>query len=312
MTELRRVRHLVPVSSAPPAPVESDPAVVTLGAGVRYGRRWGLVDCSLQIPAGAVAAVVGRNGAGKSTLLHMLAGLLRPDAGSVTLLGARSWPAKGEALARIGFVGQDRPLYRALRVRELLTVGRRLNRGWDQRYAVERLRDQEIPIDQKVHRLSRGQQTQLAVVMALAKRPGLLILDEPLADLDPVARREVMGTVMAELAEKKVTVILSSHSLVDLTRACDWLVIMGQGKIRVAAPIDRLLAEHQIILGPTGLADRVIDRAAIIARHRGERQSALLVVRGDAVSELDPRWDRRKPTVEDLVFGYLGTHAETT
>lgn len=299
------MRHLAAVPPQP-EPAESPLVVEARGAGVRWGSRWSLVDCDLQIPAGAVVAVVGRNGAGKSTLLHLLAGLRRPQAGSVSVLGEASWPASGRLLSQIGFVGQERPLYQALRVRELLKMGQRLNSRWDQQYAVDRLEDRGIPVDQKVRRLSRGQQTQVALVMALAKRPSLLILDEPLADLDPVARREVMGTVMLELAERNVTVVMASHSLADLTRACDWLVILDEGRVRAADSIETLVAGHQIVIGPTPLADRVV-RNAIVARYRGERNSVLLVAGDDAVSEHDPRWQRQEPTVEDIVFAHMGT-----
>lgn len=303
-----RVRHLTAVPSQPMS-AEPRPVVEARGVGVRYGSRWSLVDCNLQIPAGAVVAVVGRNGAGKSTLLHVLAGLQRPSSGSVSVLGEASWPASGRMLSRIGFVGQERPLYQALRVRDLLRMGQRLNPYWDQRYAVERLEDRAIPVDERVRRLSRGQQTQVALVMALAKRPELLILDEPLADLDPVARRDVMGTVMLELAERNVTVVMASHSLADLTRACDWLIILDRGRVRVAASVETLLADHRIVIGPTALADRVV-RDAVVAQYRGERSSVLLVASNDAVSEQDPRWQRREPTVEDIVFAHLRSARE--
>jgi ABC-2 type transport system ATP-binding protein len=297
----RRARHLLPVPSEPAqvgtsAPDVADDAVAvqTIGAGARYGGRWALADCSLRIPQGSVVAVVGRNGAGKSTLLQMLAGLRRPDAGSVTVLGDSMWPAPAGLLSRVGYVGQHKPLYGGLRVAELLTLGRRMNPSWDQQYAIDRLRDRAIPFDAKVGKLSGGQRTQVALVMALAKRPSLLLLDEPLSDLDPVARREVMGTLMVDLAERNVTVVLSSHSLADLTRACDWLVL-----------VDAVLAGHQLLIGPTELADRVTTRLPVISEFRGDRQAILLVEGDDPAVRLDPRWTVRQPTVEDLVFAYM-------
>ena len=308
----RRARHLLPVPSEPAqvgtsAPDVADDAVAvqTIGAGARYGGRWALADCSLRIPQGSVVAVVGRNGAGKSTLLQMLAGLRRPDAGSVTVLGDSMWPAPAGLLSRVGYVGQHKPLYGGLRVAELLTLGRRMNPSWDQQYAIDRLRDRAIPFDAKVGKLSGGQRTQVALVMALAKRPSLLLLDEPLSDLDPVARREVMGTLMVDLAERNVTVVLSSHSLADLTRACDWLVLVDAGRVRLADSIDALLAGHQLLIGPTELADRVTTRLPVISEFRGDRQAILLVEGDDPAVRLDPRWTIRQPTVEDLVFAYM-------
>ena len=277
----------------------------TLGAGARYGGRWALSDCTLRIPQGSVVAVVGRNGAGKTTLLQMLAGLRRPDAGSVTVLGSRTWPAPAGLLARVGFVAQGKPLYGGLRVADLLRLGQRMNPSWDQPYAVDRLRDRDIPLDAKVGKLSGGQRTQVALVMALAKRPALLLLDEPLSDLDPVARREVMGTLMVDLAERNVTVVLSSHSLSDLARACDWLVLVDSAHLRLAASIDELLSGHQLLIGPIELADRVAARLPVVSEFRGDRQAILLVEGDDPTVRLDPRWTIRQPTVEDLVFAYM-------
>jgi ABC-2 type transport system ATP-binding protein len=286
-------------------PADDVVAVETAGAGARYGGRWALSDCSLRIPQGSVVAVVGRNGAGKTTLLQMLAGLRRPDAGSVTVLGHRSWPASAALLSRVGFVAQGKPLYGGLRVAELVRLGRRMNPSWDERYAVDRLRDRAIPLDAKVGKLSGGQRTQVALVMALAKRPSLLLLDEPLSDLDPVARREVMGTLMVDLAERDVTVVLSSHSLADLTRSCDWLLLVDAGRLRLADSIDVLLAGHQLLIGPIELAERVPGRLRVVSEFRGDRQAILLVQGDDPALRLDPRWDVRQPTVEDLVFAYM-------
>ena len=309
--ETARPRHLVPVSTPPDHDGDlcgsrHEVAVEALGVGVRYGKRSALKECALRIPSGSVVAVVGRNGAGKTTLLQLLAGLRRPTSGSVTVLGESTWPARPDLLARVGFVGQDIPLYRGLRVPELLRLGRRLNPGWDENYALERLRDRAVPFDVKIGKLSGGQQTQVALVMALAKRPELLILDEPLADLDPVARREVMGTLMIDLAERDVTVVLSSHSLSDLTRACDWLVLLESGRIRLANSMDNLLAGHQLLTGPVELADKLTGRHTVVSLHRGDRQAILLIEGDDPAVRLDPRWDVRQPTVEDLVFAYMG------
>jgi ABC-2 type transport system ATP-binding protein len=287
-------------------PDDDEPAVIAADLGVRYHGRWVLSGCSFRVPAGAVVAVVGRNGSGKSTLLRLLAGLTRPDAGALTVLGGPTWPPAAQRPEDVGFVGQDRAMYRGLRVREMLTLGRRLNPRWDHEYAVNRLRDRAIPLDQKVGRLSGGQRTQVALVMALAKRPRLLILDEPLADLDPLARREVMGTVLMELAERNVTVILSSHALADLSRACDHLLLVEGGQVRLADEIESLIARHDIVTGPIELADSIRRRGTAVAVYEGDRQ-AVLLVSDDRGVRLDPRCSLRKPTIEDVVFAYQGT-----
>jgi len=261
----------------------------------------------LRIPQGSVVAVVGRNGAGKSTLLNMLAGLQRPTAGVVRVLDQNVWPARADLLARVGFVAQDKPLYGGLRVPDLLRMGQRLNPVWDKQYAISRLRDRGVPFDVKIGKMSGGQRTQVALVMALAKRPSLLLLDEPLSALDPVARREVMSALMVDLAERDVTVVMSSHSLSDLTRACDWLVLIDSARVRLSEPIDDLLAQHQLLIGPVEDADRISAKLAVVAAHRGDRQAILLVRGDDPALAFDPRWTTQQPSIEDLVFAHLTT-----
>ena len=282
-----------------------DAAILTSGVGIRYGRRWALQGCSLNIPRGSVVAVVGRNGAGKSTLLQLLAGLLRPDAGSVTVLGQPTWPPRSGWLTQVGFVAQDKALYPGLRVADLLRFGRRNNPGWDQEFAQRRLRERGVPLGARIGKLSGGLRTQVALALALAKRPEVLLLDEPLADLDPLARREVMSSLMVDLMERNTTVLFSSHSLTDLARVCDWLVLIDGGQVRLADSIDALVARHRLLIGPVESATRIADRVAVVSAHRGDRQAILLVDGHDPAVELDPHWTVRQPAVEDLVFGYL-------
>src|SRR5262245_41772091 len=185
-------------------------AVVATGLGKRYRGRWGLRDCTLEIPKGRVVALVGPNGAGKTTLLHLATGILRPSAGSVSVLGSTPG-ADATLLSRVGFVAQDVPLYRNLSVADTLEFGRRLNSRWDQSLAVERLERLGIPLRDRVGELSGGQRAQVALALALGKRPELLLLDEPLASLDPLARREFLQVLMEGVAEHGLTVVLSSH-----------------------------------------------------------------------------------------------------
>jgi ABC-2 type transport system ATP-binding protein len=213
------------------------------GLGKRYGGTWALRECTLDIPAGQVAALVGPNGAGKSTLLNLVVGLSVPSAGTVAVLGGR--PAGSPAaLDGIAFVAQDTPLYQTLSVADMIYLTRSLNRRFDQRYARARLDELGIPLKRKAGRLSGGQQAQLALTLALARRPRLLILDEPVAMLDPVARRDFMATVLAAAAAGGVSVLLSSHVLTELERVASYLILLARGQVRLAGEVHGLLAAH--------------------------------------------------------------------
>jgi ABC-2 type transport system ATP-binding protein len=213
------------------------------GLGKRYGGTWALRECTLEIPTGRVAALVGPNGAGKSTLLNLAVGLAAPSAGEVTVLGGRR-AGSPAALDGIAFVAQDTPLYKSLSVADMIYVTRSLNRRFDQPYANARLEELGIPLRRKAGRLSGGQQAQLALTLALARRPRLLILDEPVAMLDPVARHDFMATVLAAVAADGVSVLLSSHVLTELERVAGYLVLLSQGRVRLAGEVEDLLAAH--------------------------------------------------------------------
>jgi ABC-2 type transport system ATP-binding protein len=211
--------------------------------GRRYRRTWALRDCTLGIPGGHIVALVGPNGAGKTTLLTMAVGLTKPTEGSVTVLGGV--PAGSpDALDLIAFVAQDAPLYRNLPVADMLRVARSLNRRWDQGRAQDRLARLGIPRRQRVGQLSGGQKAQLALTIALARRPRLLVLDEPLAALDPVARDDFMASVVEEAARDDISVVLSSHVLAELERVASYLIVLTRGRVQVAGPVSELLATH--------------------------------------------------------------------
>jgi ABC-2 type transport system ATP-binding protein len=212
------------------------------GLGKRYGRTWALRECTLEIPAGRVAALVGPNGAGKTTLLNLVVGLSVQSAGEVTVLGGRR-AGSPAALDGIAFVAQDTPLYKNLRVADMIYITRSLNRRFDQPYARARLAELGIPPKRKAGKLSGGQQAQLALTLALARRPRLLVLDEPVAALDPVARHDFMATVLAASADG-VSVLLSSHVLTELERVAGYLVLMSRGRVQLAGQVDDLLAAH--------------------------------------------------------------------
>lgn len=228
--------------------------IETEGLGKRYRRAWALRDCTLQIPGGHVVALVGPNGAGKTTLLHMAVGLTTPTAGTVSVLGGRQ-PGSPEALDRVAFVAQDAPLYANLPAAHMLRVARNLNQRWDTHRAEIRLAELGIPLERKVGRLSGGQKAQLALTIALARRPELLVLDEPMASLDPLARHEFMESVTAAAAEDRISVVLSSHVLADLERVADYVIVLSRGAIQIAGEVGDVLAQHpgagleQIVLG---------------------------------------------------------------
>jgi ABC-type multidrug transport system ATPase subunit len=270
--------------------------------GKRYGNNWALRDCSLHLPAGRIAALVGPNGAGKSTLLHMAVGLLRPDAGAVRIFGESPYN-NTTVLGEIGFVAQDTPLYRDFTAAELITMGGRLNRRWDAALARTRLADLGIPPNRPVGKLSGGQRAQVALALALAKRPRLLLLDEPLASLDPLARREFLQSLMGSVADAGTTVLLSSHLLADLERVCDYLIVLHAAHVQLVGPVEDLVAEHRQLVGPRHGNDPIAGVAAVVRASHTDRQSTLLVRTDGPV--VDPAWTVREITLEDIILAYL-------
>jgi ABC-2 type transport system ATP-binding protein len=251
-----------------------------------------------------VVALVGPNGAGKTTLLHLVVGLLAPTTGTVRVFG-REVAGDAETLSRVAFLAQDKPLYDGFTVADMLRFGRHLNPRWDQEYAQNRLGELEIPLDRKVGKLSGGQQAQVALTVALAKRPELLVLDEPLSNLDPLARHEVMRGLMAAVAETGMTVVLSSHVVSDLENTCDWLVVLNGGRVQVSGDIEELIGAHRLLTGPVELADGVAARLPVVGDTRTDRQATLLAHTGAEAVALDPRWTTRGIGLEELVLAYL-------
>ncbi len=270
--------------------------------GKRYGSTWALRDCSLHLPQGRIAALVGPNGAGKTTLLHMAVGLLRPDAGQVRVFGESPYD-NTTTLAEIGFVAQDTPLYRDFTPAELLTMGAKLNRRWDISLARNRLAQLGIPPNQIVGKLSGGQRAQVALALALAKRPQLLLLDEPIASLDPLARREFLQALMGSVAETGTTVLLSSHLLADLARVCDYLIVLHAAKVQLVGSVEDLVAEHRQLVGPRNDHDPVPGAATVVRSSHTDRQSTLLVRINEPID--DPAWTVHEVTLEDLILAYL-------
>ena len=277
-------------------------AVQTGGLGKRYRRTWALRDCTLAIPEGRVAGLVGPNGAGKTTLLRLAAGLLAPTCGTISVLGED--PAAGPAqLARVVFVAQDTPVYARMPVADHLRLGAWLNPGWDGELARRRIAQVDLDPRQRAGSLSGGQRAQLALTLALAKRPELLILDEKLASLDPLARREFLRSLMEAVAEHGVSVVLSSHLVADLERVCDYLVVLVASRVRVAGEVSALLASHHRLSGPRRDPGALPAGQEVIEESRTDKQSTLLVRTDQPIH--DPSWTVKPVSMEDLVLAYM-------
>jgi ABC-2 type transport system ATP-binding protein len=275
--------------------------------GKRYGKKWALRDCTLEIPAGSVAALVGPNGAGKTTLLHLAVGLTSPTAGSVRILGCSAREEPEVVLPRVGFVAQEHPLYRRFRIGEMFKVGAKLNATWDDDLARSRLERLQIPLGQKVGTLSGGQQAQVALTLALAKRPELLVLDEPVAALDPLARREFLQSLMEAVADGGLTVVLSSHIIADLERVCDYMILLARSEVQLSAPIDDIVAEHRVLTGPRSDPSAVGRVHSVIRASHTERQTTLMVRANGHL--YDSRWQVDEVGLEEIVLAYIGRPA---
>ena len=272
------------------------------GLGKRYRRRWALTDCTLSIPAGRVTGLVGPNGAGKTTLLHMATGMLAPTTGTITVLGGQ--PASGpDQLAKVGFVAQEAPTYAGLSVSDHLKLGARLNPGWDAGMAQDRITRLGLDPAQKAGKLSGGQRAQLALTLAIAKKPQLLMLDEPIASLDPLARREFLQVLMEFTAEQEVSVVMSSHLMADLERVCDYLIVLMASKVRLTGPVDELVATHYRLTGPRCDPAALPPGWDVIEASHTDRQSTLLVRTDTPV--MDPAWTVDQVDLEDLVLAYM-------
>ncbi|MGW0824859.1 ABC transporter ATP-binding protein [Streptomyces sp. NPDC002845] len=277
----------------------TDTAIEAAALGKRFGRRggWALRECAFRLPAGRICAVVGPNGAGKSTLLAHAAGLLRPTEGTISVLGTNPAAAR----ERFAYVAQDKPLHPQLTIAGTLRLGHELNpRHWDAAVAERVVAEGDLDPGQKIRTLSGGQRTRVALALALGKRPELLLLDEPMADLDPLARHQLMGTLMADAAERGTTVVMSSHVVAELEGSCDHLLLIGGGRVRLAGPLDELLAAHTLVTGPTG---GLGPHTVVESRTTGRQLTALVRPRGP----VGDGWQTSEPTLEELVLAHLRT-----
>ncbi|MFE2065179.1 ATP-binding cassette domain-containing protein [Streptomyces sp. NPDC059467] len=281
---------------------DASAALCATGLGFRYRRRGGraLRDCGFTVPSGRITALVGRNGAGKSTLLHLAGGLLRPGSGELRVLG--TVPGTPEARARVALLTQDKPLYPRFTVADTLLMGEKLNSSWDRTTAERIVREGGIPLHARVGELSPGRRTRVALALALGKRPELLLLDEPLADLDPVARSEIMAELMAEAAERAMNIVLSSHVLPELEETCDWVLVLRDGRVELSEDAEVLRESHALLTGPADQADTLAGQHTVVrSRTSGRQLTALIRQRGPLRGD----WHVERPGLEDVLIGYL-------
>jgi ABC-2 type transport system ATP-binding protein len=282
------------------------PALRTDRLGRRYGRAWGLRDCTLEVPAGSIVGLVGPNGAGKTTLMELVVGLLEPTEGRVSVFGEASRAHHPATLARVGYVAQDHPLYPDFSVADIFHLGAAMNPGWDQELAQARVDALGIPLKRKVKQLSGGQRAQISLTMALAKRAPLLVLDEPVSSLDPVARLDFMREVVAAAAGTGLTVIISSHVVAELERLCDWLIVLACGHLQLAGPADDLIAAHRLLIVPRATPNAELP-GRVIHRSDSDRHSAVLVRTDPARMAVEARagWQAETVSFDQLVMAYL-------
>ena len=296
------------LATAPDADDAASAAIETRALTKRFRRVTALSDCSITVPPGRISALVGPNGAGKTTLLRMLAGLAHPTGGTAAVLGGA--PRQDPAfLAQIGYLAQEIPLYRRLSAEDHIRAGAHLNPRWDGAGSRARLNDLRIPLGQPVGTLSGGQRAQVALSLALAKQPRVLLLDEPVAALDPLARRQFLATLTSAVAEAAgdLTVLLSSHVIADLERVCDHMVLLAASRVQLCGDIDELLAEHKLLVGPRKDTSALERTHTVVEAKRTDRQSTMLVRLGGPV--LDPAYQVSDVSLEDLVLGYMGAEA---
>jgi ABC-2 type transport system ATP-binding protein len=283
------------------------PAIETSGLTKRYRRITALSDCSITVPEGRICALVGPNGAGKTTLLRLLSGLASPTSGSAAVSGGA--PRQDPSfLASIGFLAQEIPLYRRMTAEDHIGIGAHMNPRWDGSLVRDRLRELSIPLDARVGTLSGGQRAQVALALTLAKRPRVLLLDEPVAALDPLARRHFLATLADAVAEGGLTVVLSSHLVADIERVCDYLILLSASRVQLCGDIDDLLGSHRVLVGPRKDTTAIARGHAIVSIERTARQTTL-VVRQGADPIVDPDWEAADISLEDMVLAYMGADA---
>lgn len=284
-----------------------DIAIRTNGLGKRYRSFWALENCNISVPEGSVSALVGPNGAGKSTLLKLLVGLSSASSGEGEVLGKT--PAQHEDfLSEIGYLAQEIPLYKSMNAADHIKMGKHLNKRFDDTSVRQRLDELQIPLDRPVGRLSGGQRAQVALALALAKKPKLLLLDEPVAALDPLARHDFLSSLAQAVADGGLTVLMSSHLLADLERVSDHMIVLAAGKTQLCDDIETVLEEHKVLVGPR--QNKVTEDGVTIIHETHTAKQSTLLVRVNGKTKLPTRWQQHDPNIEEIILAYMGQAKE--
>jgi len=280
-------------------------AIETFDLGKRYGKQWALQGCTFSLPAGRIAGLVGPNGAGKTTLMHLLVGLLTPSSGTALVHGLSPAKQLDRVLSTVGFVGQDRPLYRNFTVSDMLRFGQEINPRWDKSMAINRIKQLDIPLNQPTGKLSGGQQAQVALLLALAKHPSLLILDEPLSSLDPLSRHQFMQILMDSAVQEQCTVLISSHQINDLERICDTLVLLSQSRLLLAGDLEHLIESHRWITCLPESVESLANLYQVVNAIPMNRTTRLMVRIDERRDSDDTTWIMETVTLEEMILAYL-------
>jgi len=278
-------------------------AISVNGLGKRFGQKWALRDCTFEIPEGRVCGLVGANGAGKTTLLRMLVGLSQATEGTAQVTGSAPRD-DADFLAQIGYLAQEIPLYRRWNAEEHVRMGAHLNQTWDAAFVRDRLRSLRIPLDQRVGTMSGGQRAQVALALALAKHPRVLLLDEPVAALDPLARRDFLSTLSEAVADGNLTVMLSSHLVADLERVCDYLVVLADSRCVLTSDLEDVLASHRLLTGPRRDTSALERDHTVLRIETTHRQVTVWVRLNGPLHE--PTWESSDLNLEEIMLAYLG------
>jgi len=283
-------------------------AIQTKELGKRYGSFWALENCNINVPEGSVSALVGPNGAGKSTLLKLLTGLSSASNGESEVLG-KAPQQHEDFLSDIGYLAQEIPLYKSMCAADHIKMGAHLNKRWDEEFITKRLNDLGIPLERPVGKLSGGMRAQVALALALAKKPKLLLLDEPVAALDPLARHDFLSSLTQAVADGGLTVIMSSHLLADLERVSDHVIVLAAGKTQLCDDIETVLNEHKLLVGTRERAKELSDGVQVIHETHTAKQSTLLV-RLKKGAKLPAHWQQHEPNIEEIILAYMGQAKE--
>lgn len=282
-------------------------AIQTKGLGKRYGSFWALENCNISVPEGSVSALVGPNGAGKSTLLKLLIGLNAASDGNAEVLD-KAPQQHADFLADVGYLAQEIPLYKSLNANDHIAMGKHLNPRWDEKFIRDRLKELGIPLNRPIGKLSGGQRAQVALALALAKKPRLLLLDEPVAALDPLARHDFLSSLAQAVAESGLTVVMSSHLLADLERVSDHVIVLAAGKTQLCEDIETVLGEHKLLTGPR--TNKLSEESFKVIHETNTAKQSTVLVRVKGKRKLPAGWQQQEPNIEEIILAYMGQGKE--